>query len=161
MKLPSSRQKQQIDYFLEVLNKHYWQSRVKEYNTAFAFWLLGGAHFAYLGKWGQQIFFWVLLGIGYLIFIPSILMETDAWAGGLVFLIPAVIWWLVDIFYLPDKLQAYNAPIFRKIREMEAEEKEAEQARNMAMMAAATGRKGKVDGDKNKGEADAEGDKGS
>ena len=114
-------------------NKHYLQSKMKSSGLAFLFWFLAGFHFAYLGKWGLQILFLLTL-------------------GGL------GIWWFIELFVLSGRVNAYNASISQRIQEIEDKEKATEHARNMAMIAAATGRKGTADGDKNKGEADAEGE---
>ena len=114
-------------------SKHYWQSKIKSSGVAFLFWFFLGSHFAYLGKWGLQILYWLTL-------------------GGL------GIWGIIEAFLLSGRVEAYNAPIYQQIQEIEDKEKATEHTRNMAIMAAATGRKGTSDGDKNKGEADAEGE---
>ena len=98
------------------MNKHYLQSKVKSTGTAYLLWFFLGAHYAYLGKWGIQILYWITL-------------------GGL------GIWALVDLFTMSGKVSRHNATIFQQIDEIEKKEKEAEHARNMAMMAAATGNK--------------------
>jgi len=51
------------------------------------------------------------------------------------------IWALIDLFTMSGKVSRHNATIFQQIDEIEKKEKEAEHARNMAMMAAATGNK--------------------
>ena len=51
------------------------------------------------------------------------------------------IWALVDLFTMSGKVSRHNATIFQQIDEIEKKGKEAEHARNMAMMAAATGNK--------------------
>tara|TARA_B110000879_G_C10904432_1_gene405825 strand:- start:93 stop:398 length:306 start_codon:yes stop_codon:yes gene_type:complete len=98
------------------MNKHYLQSKVKSTGTAYLLWFFLGAHYAYLGKWGIQILYWITL-------------------GGL------GIWALIDLFTMSGKVNRHNATIFQQIDEIEKKEKEAEHARNMAMMAAATGNK--------------------
>jgi len=98
------------------MNKHYLQSRVKSTGTAYLFWFLLGAHYAYLGKWGVQILYWLTFGgIG--------------------------IWALIDLFTMSGKVNKYNADIFRQIDAIEKKDKDDEHARNMAMMAAASGNK--------------------
>ena len=73
-----------------------------------------GTHYAYLGKWGLQILFWITL-------------------GGL------GIWAFFDLFTMSGKVARYNANIFRQINAIEKREREEEQARQMAMFAAAKG----------------------
>ena len=98
------------------MNKHYLQSRVKSTGTAYLFWFLLGAHYAYLGKWGVQILYWLTFGgIG--------------------------IWALIDLFTMSGKVNKYNADIFWQIDAIEKKDKDDEHARNMAMMAAASGNK--------------------
>mgnify|MGYP001564846229 CR=1 FL=1 len=98
------------------MNKHYLQSKVKSTGTAYLLWFFLGAYYAYLGKWGIQILYWITL-------------------GGL------GIWALIDLFTMSGKVNRHNATIFQQIDEIEKKEKEAEYKRNMAMMAAATGNK--------------------
>jgi len=105
------------------MNKHYLQSKVKSTGTTYIFWFLLGAHYAYLGKWGIQLLFWITLGgIG--------------------------IWALIDLFTIPGKVNRYNAAIFQQIEEIEKKEKEDENARHLAMIAAATGNKGSSESSK-------------
>ena len=98
------------------MNKHYLQSQVKSTGTDYLFWFLLGAHYAYLGRWGIQILYWITLG-GFLI------------------------WALIDLFTLSGKVNEFNASIFQQIEEIEKKEKDAEHARNIAMVAAARGGK--------------------
>ena len=99
------------------MNKHFLQSQIKSLGTAYLFWFILGAHYAYLGKWGLQILFWITLGgIG--------------------------IWALIDLFIMSGKVNRINAPIFEEIEKIEKKEKDEDHARNMAMMAAANGNKG-------------------
>tara|TARA_R110002074_G_scaffold233170_1_gene404828 strand:+ start:773 stop:1066 length:294 start_codon:yes stop_codon:yes gene_type:complete len=96
------------------MNKHYLQSKVKSTGTAYLLWFFLGAHYAYLGKWGIQILYWLTLGgVG--------------------------IWALIDLFTMSGKVNRHNATIFQQIEEIEKKERDAEQARNMAMIAAAKG----------------------
>ena len=95
------------------MNKHYLQTKIKSTGTAYLlFFLLFGTHYAYLGKWGLQILYWVTLG-GF------------------------GIWMLIDLFTMPGKVNRNNAKIFHQIEEIEKTDRDAEQARNMAMIAAA------------------------
>lgn len=102
------------------MNKHYLQSKVKSTGTAYLFWFLLGAHYAYLGKWGIQILYWITL-------------------GGL------GIWALIDLFTMSGKVNKYNADIFQQIEAIEKKEKDDDHTRNMAMMAAASGKKNSDD----------------
>lgn len=102
------------------MNKHYLQSKVKSTGTAYLFWFLLGAHYAYLGKWGIQILYWITL-------------------GGL------GIWALIDLFTMSGKVNKYNADIFHQIEAIEKKEKDDDHAKNMAMMAAASGKKNSDD----------------
>lgn len=102
------------------MNKYYLQSKVKSTGTAYLLWFFLGAHYAYLGKWGLQILYWITLGgIG--------------------------IWALIDLFTMSGKVNRHNASIFQQIEEIDKKEKDADHARNMAMMAAATGNKSEVE----------------
>ncbi|PIZ06037.1 MAG: TM2 domain-containing protein [Flavobacteriales bacterium CG_4_10_14_0_8_um_filter_32_5] len=97
------------------MNKHYLQSQIKSTGTAYLlFFLLFGTHYAYLGKWGWQILFWITL-------------------GGL------GIWAFIDLFTIPRKVNRHNAKIFMKIEDIEKRERNEDQARQMAMIAAAKG----------------------
>jgi len=97
------------------MNKHYLQSKVKSVGTAYLlYFLLFGTHYAYLGKWGLQILYWITL-------------------GGL------GIWALIDLFTISGKVNRYNAKIFQQIEEIEKKEKDVEQARNIAMISATKG----------------------
>jgi TM2 domain-containing membrane protein YozV len=96
------------------MNKHYLQSQIKSTGTAYLLWFFLGAHYAYLGKGGIQILYWITL-------------------GGL------GIWGLIDLFTMSGKVNRHNAKIFQQIEEIEKREKNDEQARQMAMIAAAKG----------------------
>lgn len=96
------------------MNKHYLQSQVKSVGTAYLFLLLVGAHYAYLNKWALQILFWITLG-GFFI------------------------WWLIDLLLLRAKVHKHNAPIFQQLEEIEKREREADHARNLALITAAKG----------------------
>lgn len=56
---------------------------MKSKGVAYLLWFLLGAHYAYLGKWGTQILYWVTL-------------------GGL------GIWAIIDLFTLGGKVETYN-----------------------------------------------------
>jgi len=96
-----------------IMNKHQLQSQTKSTGTAYLFFLfLFGTHYAYLGKWGLQFLFWIT-------------------AGGL------GIWALIDLFTISGKVERHNAGIFEQIEKIEKREREDDQARQMAMIAAA------------------------
>lgn len=94
------------------MNKHELQGELKSTTTAYVLFVFLLAHYAYLGKWGKQILFWITL-------------------GGL------GIWALVDLFTIPEKVRSYNRPIYQKMDHLEKEEKEEAHARNIAIASAA------------------------
>ena len=97
------------------MNKLYLQSQIKSVGTAYLlFFLVFGTHYAYLGKWGLQILFWITF-------------------GGL------GIWSLIDLFTMPSKINRYNLKIIQQIEEIENRERNDERARQMAMIDAAKG----------------------
>lgn len=81
------------------MNKHYLQSKIKSIGIAYLFWFILGAHYAYLGKWGIQILYWITLG-GF------------------------GIWALIDLFTIPGKVNNYNTDIFQQIEAIEKKEKD-------------------------------------
>lgn len=92
-----------------VMNKYELQSKIKSTGTAILFWFLLGAHFAYLGKWGLQILFWVTLGgIG--------------------------IWFLIELFLISGRVSKYNAVIFEQLDQIEKKEKADELIKNLEMI---------------------------
>ena len=94
------------------MNKHYLLSKMKSSGTAYLFWFFFGLHYAYLGKWGLQILYWITF-------------------GGL------GLWCLIDLFHIPTKINNHNLLISRQIEAVEKKEKEEEHARNLAMISAA------------------------
>lgn len=97
------------------MNKHYLQSQIKSTGTAYLlFFLLFGTHYAYLGKWGLQFLFWFTFGgIG--------------------------IWALIDLFTMSSKVNNHNALIFHQIEQIEKRDRNDDQARQLAMLAAVKG----------------------
>lgn len=94
------------------MNKHHLQSKVKSTGTAYLLWFCLGAHYAYLGKWGIQLLYWLTLGgMG--------------------------IWTFIDLFTMSGKVERHNAKLFQKIEEIEKKERDAEHARNIEMVQAA------------------------
>lgn len=93
------------------MNKHYLLSKMKSTGTAYLCWFFLGCHYAYLGKWGLQILYWITL-------------------GGL------GIWCLIDLFHIPSKINHHNLLISNQIEALEKREKEEMHSRNMAMISA-------------------------
>lgn len=87
------------------------QNQLKSTGTAylFLFFLLG--HYAYLGKWGLQVLFWLSL-------------------GGL------GIWLFIDLFRLSAKVQEYNRPILDAIEIEDRRAKEEDHRRHLETIAA-------------------------
>lgn len=77
MRLPAERQQE----FLEAYTR-----RKKSLALAYVLWFCLGWHYAYLGKWGLQVLFWITLG-GFLL------------------------WWLVDAVRLPGLITRYNEDV--------------------------------------------------
>lgn len=96
------------------MNKHYLMSKIKSTGTAYLCLFFFGCHYAYLGKWGLQILFWLTF-------------------GGL------GVWWLIDLFRLSSVVNEHNMILSSQIEDIEKREREDSHARNMAMMMAATG----------------------
>lgn len=80
------------------MNKYALQAKIKSTGIAYLLWFILGAHYAYLGKWGTQIIFWITL-------------------GGLGF------WAIIDLFLIPGKVERYNTSIFHELDMMEMNEK--------------------------------------
>jgi hypothetical protein len=97
------------------MNKHNLQSQLKSSGNAYLFWFFLGAHYAYLGRWGMQILFWITF-------------------GGL------GIWALIDLFTMGSKVDHHNQPILAQLHQIEKEEKEAEQRKHMELLAAMSGK---------------------
>ena len=76
---------QQRQEFVEAYNR-----TARSTATAYFLYLLVGAHYAYVGRRGIQIVFWVTL-------------------GGL------LVWWVVDLFRIPAMIRRYNEEVARDI----------------------------------------------
>lgn len=63
-----------------------YDRRKKITSEAYAFWLLFGTHYAYLGKWGVQVIFWL----------------TAAGFG---------LWWIIDVFRVGSLVRDHNENI--------------------------------------------------
>ncbi|GLR17599.1 TM2 domain-containing protein [Portibacter lacus] len=79
------------------MNKYRLKSKIRNVGIAYLLLFFAGAQYAYLNKWGTQIFFWITF-------------------GGL------GIWWLIDIFRIPAMVQDFNDPIFDEIEYIESME---------------------------------------
>jgi hypothetical protein len=80
------------------MNKHFLMSKMKSTGTAYLCWFFLGCHYAYLGKWGLQILYWITLGgIG--------------------------IWVLIDLFHIPSKVNSHNLKISMQIEDIDKKEK--------------------------------------
>lgn len=62
---------------------HEYQRRRKSTEVGYACWFFVGLHYAYVGKWGIQLLFWLT-------------------AGGL------LVWWVVDLFRVGGIVRQYN-----------------------------------------------------
>jgi hypothetical protein len=93
------------------MNKYQLQSEIKSSGTAFLFWFLLGAHYAYLGKWGVQCAYWLTL-------------------GGL------GVWAFIDLFRISKMVKTINTDIQYQIDELDKKEKEETHRRNMETAAA-------------------------
>ncbi|HTE33890.1 MAG TPA: TM2 domain-containing protein [Chryseolinea sp.] len=96
------------------MNKYELQGKLKSTTTAFLFWFFLAAHFAYLGKWGIQILFWITI-------------------GGL------GVWWFIEVFLISGRIQKYNASIYQQLDELDKREKADDLAKNIAMIKASKG----------------------
>lgn len=96
------------------MNKYQLQGKLKNTNQAYLFWFFLGAHYAYQGKWGKQFLYWFTL-------------------GGL------GLWMIIDAFRMGGMIEKYNASIYEEMDKLEKKEKDDDQARQMAMIAAARG----------------------
>lgn len=70
-----------LEAFLEE-----YRRKTKSTGAAYVFWLLLGAHYAYVGKWGLFLLYWFT-------------------AGGF------LIWAIVDIFRMPGIVRDYNKDV--------------------------------------------------
>lgn len=93
------------------MNNHLLQSQLKSTGTAYLFFFLFGAHYIYLGQIGKQFLFWITF-------------------GGL------GIWAFIDLFTLGGKVDNANAPIFKKISDLERDEKDDKFKKDLMMMQA-------------------------
>ncbi len=76
-RMPAERQQE----FVEAYTR-----RKKSLPLAYLLWLAFGWHYAYLGRWGWQVLFWLTL-------------------GGL------LVWWMIDALRLPGLVARYNEEV--------------------------------------------------
>ena len=93
------------------MNKYQLESRIRSVGIAYVLFFVAGAHYAYLNKWGTQVFFWLTL-------------------GGL------GIWWLVDIFRITGMVHDFNDPLFNEIEWIEKEERDRDDFKELRKMRA-------------------------
>jgi hypothetical protein len=96
------------------MNKYELQGNIKSKGSAYLFWFLLGAHFAYLGRWGMQLLFWITLG-GF------------------------GVWAIIELFMISGRVAKHNGKIYQMIEDIERREKNDDMARNIAMIQAAKG----------------------
>jgi len=92
----------------EKMKKYQLQSKIKSVGVAYALFIIILGHYAYVGKWGLQILFWITLG-----------------GFGL--------WAFIDLFRIPSIVAKYNESIYAQIEKIERDEK----MHDIAMMKAA------------------------
>lgn len=86
---------------LIIMNKRRLEASIRNIGIAYLLLFFVGGHYAYLNRWGTQIFFWLTL-------------------GGL------GIWWLIDVFRLANMVYDFNDPIFEELEWIEDQERERE-----------------------------------
>lgn len=74
--------------------KYYLMSKMKSSGIAYLCWFFFGVHYAYLGKWGWQILYWITLG-GF------------------------GVWAFLDLFLIPSKVDNYNRKISHQLAMLE------------------------------------------
>ena len=82
---------------------------MKSSGTAYILWFFLGCHYAYLGRWGTQILYWITL-------------------GGL------GIWAFIDLFRIPSLISNHNYRISVQIDEIEKKEKQDNFSNNLAFV---------------------------
>lgn len=96
------------------MNKYYLEKQLKSKGTAYLFFFLFGAHFAYLNKWGLQLLFWfTFYGLG--------------------------VWGLIELFRVGDRVENHNRPLYQRLDDLDKAEKQENFNNQMAMMQAAKG----------------------
>lgn len=84
------------------------QASIKSSGTAWVLFLFLGAHYAYVGKWGLQILFWITFG-GF------------------------GIWALISFFLIGGLVKSHNLAIYAQIEEID-QEREQRNLEKLAMI---------------------------
>lgn len=91
------------------MDKNYLQSKLKSTGKAYVYFFFFGAHYLYFGKLFFQILFWMTLG-----------------GFGM--------WLLFDLFTLSTKVKIYNNGIYKKIEELEQQDRFVHEPRNVELL---------------------------
>ena len=91
------------------MDKNYLQSKLKSTGKAYLYFFFFGAHYLYFGKLIFQLLFWMTLG-----------------GFGM--------WLLFDLFTLSTKVKIYNDGIYKKIEELEQEDRFVHEPRNVELL---------------------------
>lgn len=91
-----------VKHELQKLPEHKQHAFMEEYKrgyrtnlVAYILWCVLGLHYAYFGKWGYQIAFWI--------------------SGIVTVGIVAVVWMIIDLFRIPHMVLDYNKDLSIKI----------------------------------------------
>ena len=91
------------------MDKNYLQSKLKSTGKAYLYFFFFCAYYLYFGKLFFQILFWMTLG-----------------GFGM--------WFLFDLFTLSTKVKIYNDTIYKKIEELEQEDRFVHEPRNVELL---------------------------
>lgn len=91
------------------MDKNYLQSKLKSTGKAYVYFFFFGAHYLYFGKLFFQLLFWMTLG-----------------GFGM--------WLLFDLFTLSTKVKIYNNGIYKKIEELEQQDRFVHEPRNVELL---------------------------
>ena len=91
------------------MDKNYLQSKLKSTGKAYLYFFFFGAHYLYFGKLFFQILFWMTLG-----------------GFGM--------WLIFDLFTLSTKVKIYNDRIYKKIEELEQQDRFVHEPRNVELL---------------------------
>ena len=84
------------------MNRYRLESSIRNVGIAYILFFFVGGHYAYTNRWGTQIAFWLTF-------------------GGL------GIWWLIDLFRIPNLIHDFNDPIFDELDWLDEQEWEQEE----------------------------------
>jgi len=74
------------------------ESEMKDTALGYLCWAIVGCHYAYLGRWGMQVLFWIT-------------------AGGL------GLWALIDLFRIPGLVRRHNWEVAQDLAELDEDER--------------------------------------